>query len=354
MARAKKITPEEVKIYRCMCCGMETDRPIGKFYKSPSKMFTSNDYYCPICVSCLKQKFEEYRARYDEKTAMRIICHYLDAPFYYALYDSTIQRSDNFSIGAYMRQMNNKQYVNKTFINTLLDRKELLVDETQFEDIKEEKWKPAETRNKNNVIEIIGYDPFDGYNENQRRFLFNNIIGYLEEDGIEDDQFKISQIIQLVNNNYQILQLDMAISKLDPQINATDIKVMNELKKRLVDSNDKIAKENGISVKNRLNQQAGRSTLTYLMKYLRELDIPEAEANYYDQLKSPGTQWAANMSLKAIRENGFFDENDFKDIIENQYKMIQELQGKLDDVEEENRLLLIKNDELKAGGKRGK
>ena len=126
----------------------------------------------------------------------------------------------------------------------------------------------------------------------------------------------------------------MAISKLDPQINATDIKVMNELKKRLVDSNDKIAKENGISVKNRLNQQAGRSTLTYLMKYLRELDIPEAEANYYDQLKSPGTQWAANMSFKAIRENGFFDENDFKDIIENQYKMIQELQGKLDDVEE--------------------
>lgn len=353
MAKAKK-TPEEVKIYRCMCCGMETDKPMGKFYRTPSPMYADNDHYYPVCISCLKAKFEEFRSRYDEKTATRIICHYLDAPFYYSLYDSTAQKNDSFSIGAYMRQMNNRQYVGKTFVATLLDRKELLVDEAQFEDIKEEKWKPAEHRNKKNVIEIIGYDPFDGYNENQRRFLFNNIIGYLEEDGIEDDQFKISQIIQLVNNNYQILQLDMAISKLDPQINATDIKVMNELKKRLVDSNDKIAKENGISVKNRLNQQAGRSTLTYLMKYLRELDIPEAEANYYDQLKSPGTQWAANMSFKAIRENGFFDENDFKDIIENQYKMIQELQGKLDDVEEENRLLLIKNDELKAGGKRGK
>ena len=82
---------------------------------------------------------------------------------------------------------------------------------------------------------------------------------------------------------------------------------------------------------------------------MREIDIPKAEANYYEQLKSPGTQWAANMSLKAIRENGFFDENDFKDMAEIQYAKIQELQARLDDVEEENRLLLIENDELKAG-----
>ena len=32
-----------------------------------------------------------------------------------------------------------------------------------------------------------------------------------------------------------------------------------------------------------------------------------------------------------------------------QYAKIQELQARLDDVEEENRLLLIENDELKAG-----
>lgn len=346
MAKAKK-APEEVKIYRCMCCGMETDKPMGKFYRTPSPMYADNDYYYPVCISCLKAKFEEFRSRYDEKTATRIICHYLDAPFYYSLYDSTVKKNDSFSIGAYMRQMNNRQYVGKTFVATLLDKKELLVDEAQFEDIKEEKWTGAEHRNKKNVIEIIGYDPFEGYNENQRRFLFNNIIGYLQEDGIEDDQYKISQIIQLVINNWQINQFDVAMARLDPVIDANEYKTLNSAKKSLVDSNDKIAKENGISVKNRLNQQAGRSTLTYLMKYLRELDFPAAEANYYDQLKGEGSQWAANMSFKAIKENGFFDENDYKDIMENQYKMIQELQGKLDDSEESNRLLLIENDELK-------
>ena len=114
---------------------------------------------------------------------------------------------------------------------------------------------------------------------------------------------------------------------------------------------DFLVERNG-SVKNRIDKQVGRSTLTYLMKDLREKDIPEAEANYYDQLQSEGSRWAANISFKAIKENGFFDENDEKDMLEIQYKKIQELQSKfiLD-----YRLLLIENDALKekGGDKRG-
>jgi hypothetical protein len=355
VTKAEKKQDVDVKIYRCLSCGMETDSPTGKFYKSQSTTFSANDGYMHICISCLTKRFEEYKTRYGERYAMIFMCHYADAPFFYAAYDGIIQKNETFSVGMYLRQMNNNQFRGKTFINTILDKKELMIDENSFENVKENtRWKIFEHRNKNNTIDILGYDPFESYNEAQRKFLFNNIIGYLDEDGIEDDQYKLSQILQLVINNYQINQIDVALSRLDPMTQAVDMKVLQASKKNLVDANDKIAKENGISVKNRQNQQAGRSTLTYLMKYLRELDIPAAEANYYDQLKGEGTQWAATMSLKAIKENGFFDENDYKDIMENQYKMIQELQAKLDDVEEEKRLLLIENDELKEGGKRGK
>lgn len=351
MPAKKKVTAEKViteeKLYKCTCCGKEHDNPVSRFYKSTSKLFEKNDGYYPICRSCLDERFKEYRSRYGESQAVIIMCHYLDVPFYYSLYDSIIKATDNFTIGMYLRQMNNRQYKSKTFVNTLLDKKELGIDEEKFDDIKEEKWSLSETKTKNNVIEIVGYDPFEGYSEPQRKFLFNNIIGYLGEDGIEDDTYKISQIVQIVNNNYQIEQLNKAMIKCDPSFNAGDLKDLSELKKKLVESNDKIAKENGISVKNRLDKQAGRSTLTYLMKYLRELDIPAAEVNYYDQLKGEGTQWAANMSFKAIKENGFFDENDEKDMLETQYKLIQDLQDKLDDITEENRLLLIENDELK-------
>ncbi len=342
------------KTYRCLCCGKETDQPVNRFFKSRSSLYVANDNYVPICRECLNEKFADYRARFDEVTAVKIICHYMDIPFYYSLYDSIIRNSENFTIGFYSRQMNSKQYASKTFINTLLDKKELGIETKEFDEIKEQQWSLPELRAKNDVIDIIGYDPFDGYDEEQRKFLFNNIIGYLGEDGIEDDTYKISQIIQLVNNNYQIEQVNKTMAKLNPQLNASDFKDLNSMKKQLVDSNDKIAKENGISVKNRLDKQAGRSSFGNLQRYLRELDFADAEVNYYNQLKSEGTQWAANMSLKAIKENGFFDENDKKDMLEFQYKKIQELQSKLDDVEEENRLLLIENDELKekAGGKK--
>ena len=122
------------------------------------------------------------------------------------------------------------------------------------------------------------------------------------------------------------------------------------LKQGLVNSNDKIAKENEISVKNRSNKDIGRSTLTYLMKDLREKDFKEAEANYYDQLRSEGTQWAADMSMKAIKQNGFFDENDRGEVFELQREMIQKLQAQVDDLTEEKRLLTIERDELKRGG----
>ena len=61
---------------------------------------------------------------------MITICHYMDVPFYYAVYDSVrMQDSGTLSIGMYMRQMNNKQYTGRSFINTLLDKKELAIDE---------------------------------------------------------------------------------------------------------------------------------------------------------------------------------------------------------------------------------
>lgn len=341
------ITLPEEKLYTCMCCGKEKENPVSNFYKTRSKLYTANDGYVPICRSCLNEMFEVYRKRYDEVTAVRIICHYLDIPFFYSLYTSVVAASDNFTIGMYVRQMNNKQYASKTFVNTLIDKKELGIEQEAYDKIKEDKWGLQELRAKNDVIDIVGYDPFEGYDEQQRRFLFNNIIGYLGEDGIEDDTYKISQIVQLVNNNYQIEQVNKTMAKLNPQINAADFKDLNSMKKQLVDSNDKIAKENGISVKNRLDRQAGRSSFGSLQRYLRELNFSEAEANYYSQLKGEGSQWAANMSLKAIKENGFFDENDGKDMLEFQYKKIQELQNRLDDAEEENRLLLIENGELK-------
>lgn len=150
-----------------------------------------------------------------------------------------------------------------------------------------------------------------------------------------------------MNNNNQIRQIDLQIARLNPMNSAEAIKSLNDIKVKLVSNNDKIAKENEISVKNRSNKDAGRNTLTFLMKDMREKDIAGAEANFYDQLRSPGTQWAADMSVKAIKENAFFDENDMQEIFDTQRELIDKFQKESDDAKEKYRLSLIENQRLK-------
>lgn len=340
----------EVAVYRCTRCGAEHENPVSNFYKIQySEQYLKNDKHTNLCTSCVKELFDTYSRRYkSDRTACILLCYMLDVPFYHSLYDSIVNNNAIFSMGLYMRQLNNRQYQYQTFAQTILQR-ELEKNEKDIQEEKEDKWKPAEKRNAEEVIEVLGYDPFDGYPSNDRRFLFSEFIKYLDEDTMEDP-YKLSQIIQVVNNNNQIRQYDLRIAVLDPVKDAATIKELNSMKGSLVTSNDKIAKENEISVKNRSNKDIGRSTLTYLMRDLREKDFKQAEANYYDQLRSEGTQWAADMSLKAIKANSFFDENDKEEIFEIQREMLQKLQAQLDELMEEKRQLIIQIDELRAPG----
>lgn len=277
-----------------------------------------------------------------------ILCYTLDIPFYHSLFDSIIKNNNIFSIGLYCRQLNNRQYQYQSFQQTLLN-KELNKSDKEIIDEKEIKWSKDELKNKDDVIKTVGYDPFEGYPEVDRRFLFNELIKYFDDD-TADDTYKLSQIIQIVNNNNQIRNYDVLITKCNPIKDANDIKNLNTMKSNLVQSNDKIAKENEISVKNRSNKDVGKSTLTYLQKKLREMDFDKAEANYYDQLRSEGTLWGIDMSMKALKQNTFLDENDVRDIKDIRIELVNDLQSKVDDLMEEKRLLLLKIQELENRG----
>jgi hypothetical protein len=196
---------------------------------------------------------------------------------------------------------------------------------------------------KQDVIRLIGYDPFAGYSNFDQKFLYNELIPYLDEDTL-DDAFKLSQILQLVNNNNQIRKIDLVIANMSNDTksllaNQGEIKSLTATKKNIVDNTDKIAKENSISVKNRGDKTAGKSTLTYLMKNYRELGFEDAEQDYYDQKKAHGMKLVADISNRSILEQLQFDENDMNDIFLNQRQMLQNLQTKILDTEEENRQL---------------
>lgn len=333
--------------YKCLRCGAEHDNPTGKFYKSQwSESYLKNDRYAPLCTKCVSELFVGYEKKYGTETACVLMCYKLDIPYYYSLFSSITKNNNNFSMGLYMRQINGRQYQYQDFSQSILNG-EVGKTKDDFEEEKEIKWAHEDIENRDNCISIIGYDPFEGYPEADRKFLFNQLAPYLEEDDISEDTFKLSQIIQIVNNNKQIWFCDKKISMLDPVKDANDIKTLNTIKKDLVANNDKIAKENEISVKNRSNKEVGKSTLSYLQKSLRELNIPNAEENYYDQLTSTGSLWAIDMSIKAIHGNALFDENDKQEIYENTLSLNHKLNLQLDEEKEKYRLLLIEFNELK-------
>ena len=376
---------KEVKKKKCPICGNEKSIATG-FYKSSSPMF-SLDKCVPICISCVKKEVVNENGTVNENK-LKTMCQRLDKPFYSDELDSAFlqQKRENGYlsddevakcgekiVGFYFKNINTlRQNKDKSFADSEKDgfihktvnviaqnKKEQTLQ--RYSDItgndksaikpneKQIIWSDQDKQNKQYAIEVVGYDPFEEYPEEGRKFLFNQLSPYLEDDSNADDAYKLSQILQIIKNNYQIDICDKKMSQLDPLKDAESIKTLSDIKNKLVQSNDKIAKENEISVKNRSNKDAGKSTLTYLMRDLREKDFGKAEADYYDQLRGVGSQWATDMSIKAIKENGIFDENDKKEIYEMQLDMIAALNKEVDELKEKIRILTLDNDRLKAG-----
>lgn len=346
-------------LYKCSCCGKIVQEPEGKFFKViQNSLYNGNDGFSNICTYCCDDFFARMREKYqDEKIALLVTCAEMGWFFSEKTYMQMKEKnSGDIRLGDYIKRLNLSQNKNLTFVDYVMssiNSEQFLRSKQEADEMMEENWTDEERKNVETVIEVIGYDPFAGYQSSDRRYLFGELVKYLDDEEVVDDNYKLSQIIQIVNNNNQIRQYDLLIAQLKPLTDSKDIQVLNEMKGKLVQSNDKIAKENEISVKNRSNKDIGKSTLTYLMRDLREKDFDRAEADYYDQLKSAGTRWAAEVSMNAIQKNTFFDENDMREINDIKRQMVVELQEKVDNLMEEKRQLLVEIQKLKNGDNNG-
>lgn len=339
-------------LFKCTCCGKVVQDPEGKFFKVvQNPLYKANEGYSNVCTYCCDDYFARMRDKYkDEKLALLMTCAEMGWYFSEATYIKMKEKDpQDIRLGDYVRRLNLSQNKDLTFVDYVISS----INNEQFLRSKEEvnlqmesEWTKEELKNKNEVLEVVGYDPFAGYQNADRRYLFNELVKYFDDDVI-DDSYKLSQIIQIVNNNNQIRQYDLLIAQLKPLTDSKDIQMLNGLKGNLVQANDKIAKENEISVKNRSNKDIGKSTLTYLMKDLRQKNFDKAEADYYDQLKSEGTRWAMELSVNAIQKNAYFDENDFNEIKDIRRELVDKLQSQVDDLTEEKRQLLLEIQKLK-------
>lgn len=340
-------------LYKCTCCGKTVQDPEGKFFKVvQNSLYKANDGYSNVCTYCCDDYFARMRDKYkDEKMALLMTCAEMGWFFSESTYIKMKEKdSQDIRLGDYVKRLNLSQNKDLTFVDYVIssiNNEQFLRSKEEINQQMENEWTKEELKNKNEVLEVVGYDPFAGYQNADRRYLFNELVKYLDDDVI-DDSYKLSQIIQIVNNNNQIRQYDLLIAQLKPLTDSKDIQMLNDLKGKLVVANDKIAKENEISVKNRSNKDIGKSTLTYLMKDLRQKNFEKAEADYYDQLKSEGTRWAMELSVNAIQKNAYFDENDYNEIKDIRRELVDKLQSQVDNLMEDKRKLLLEIQNLKA------
>jgi hypothetical protein len=372
---------------KCKLCN-KTKR-ISEFYIN----YHNKDKRDDICKSCLKKEFEKFD---DVKEGIIHICKLVDVPFLEEIYDKSMENALNndknveivyrenkegdkkfvkiippgTAIGGllptYLKNIKLPQYRGLHFGDEYIPKDDLPVHpenpkksdkESIIENIENndliinptDKDKEIEE----DCIRLLDYDPFREASKSDRVFLFNELINYLDEDTLNDG-FKLSIVLEIVQSLNQLRKINIAINRItgDPRILSKEsgtLKQLVSMKKDLIESINKFAKDNGISVNNRgTNKTQGKGTLTQLLKELKEKGIEEAKEDLFDVKTCEAMKQILDISNQSILNQINWDETDDKSIIYQQRELIKELEEKVTHLEEELRLAYIKLSEVGA------
>lgn len=340
------IVPTDNNKSKCLCCGNLRHKD-SDFYLSNSILLKGNESRMFVCKPCLQDLYTTLIKHFDDcKTAMYDLCRLLDVYFDLSLYTRTetqcLNSGENI-LQLYMKAINSlPQYRKKTFKDS-----SKLVENTKdvFEDYAI-CLSPEDKQNKEDVIRMVGYDPFENENDRDKKYLYNTLVDFLDESTLEDS-FKLPIVIEIVKSFNQIDKINQALSTLTLDIDAmanqsSSIKALFETKNKIYSSILSMAKDNGISVNHSNNKSKGAGTLSGLMKQMQEKGFMEAEVNLFDIETAQGIRQVADISNESIRKQLQFDENDYVTMINDQRELILDLDKRLKKSDEENRILKLK------------
>lgn len=347
---AKLNTKKETPRYVCQCCGEE--KVETNFFSSKwSKVWNITDHKVLFCKDCIQKLFDEFKNRFDEFTALKICCHYLDVPVYREMYDSIVQNNNFFNVGLYLRQMNLGQFQYKGFEVSMVNG-ELGKTEDEAKEAREAKWSRADKQNMNYCISVCGYDPFEncGMTDLDRKYCFNILAGYCDSQGVSEDGHKVQSVIQITQSQLQCRKLDEFINTelMSQSPNESRIKYLSTTKKQLLDAIAKIAQDNNISSAYNQNSSRGANTLSSKMKEIADNGFESIYVNCFDIETCEAMEQIARISNRAIMDELNLEGSDYSDMVREQRDMITSLDAKYKALEEENRVLKNRIIDLEA------
>ena len=371
LRKENELLKEEIRALKedygwCYMC----DKPKikEKFYKNTDPMIHSQR--TPICSDCARKialRVDKNGVEHEPtKESIQLALKYLNKPFLEKLYDSSIQESENENTGkrksnawtAYIKNVSMPQYVGSTYADSDIFKEHVDCEDIESEDELVSSHEGQDTysdyvKNKNDVIRLLSYDPFEKELISDHPFLYSQLLGLLDaSEDANEDMMRTASAISIVRGFLQQAKIDDAISKLmsdikELQKNSATIKSLQDSKSKLTGIIKDLAAESCISLKNNKNAKKGENTWTGKLKKIKDMNLREGEVNGFDIGTCRGMRQVMDMSNASILKQLRLDESEYSDMLAEMRETIVKLRDDLDSYKEISRILLRENIDLK-------
>lgn len=364
----KKVTKKEpAKVYLCPYCN--TEKKETEFYTSSDPLvMTGKTSMCKECAEKIARNWDGRTGTYRDctKASLQEALERLDKPYLDNIWDSSYFEYVNGENGnkktniwaAYIKNIGMQQYRGMRWRDGDLfsNYKETAIKQARQEVKSEEIPKDHEineeyAKNRSDVIRLLGYDPFEKEQEDDKPLLYSQLIGYLDASGENDDMMRTSSAITIVRGFLQQAKLDDMIAKAMSSPNVAnktgEIKSCLDAKQKVASTVSQLAEQSCLSLKHNKNQSKGENTWTGKIKKIKELNLREGEVNGFDIATCRGMQQVMDLSNASILKQLNLDESEYTDIIAEQRKLVTSTIKERDSYKEICRILLRENLDLK-------
>ena len=335
--------------YVCSCCGKAL--PQEKYFLAYNegnlgRIEPNGRMHTHICMDCCKNLYEYLfyeKASKDGEKAMKWLCSYLNI-----YYDDV----SYFKAKKAMEEKDRKTHIVEEYMNVIsrsatlkgkvfLESPDVDVSQNQGdskadkiinsktgsvpEDLEEE-WSKADLEAKRQVIKMVGYDPFYFEEEKNRKLLYKDLLGMMEQ-GMELDGLKVQAAIQIVLSFKNIRELNEKYrKKSDEDAPVSELKAITDLKKQELTTISGFSKDNGFGERYAIAKAKGENSFTGIQAKMNEMKYEKAILNKYNVETSATIQQAADASFKAIFNQLSLSEAEVYKTCQDQLKKLVELQ----------------------------
>lgn len=335
--------------YVCSCCGKAL--PQDKYFLAYNegnlgRIEANGKMHTHICMDCCKNLYEYLfyeKADKDGEKAMKWLCSYLniyydDVSYFKA--KKTMEEKDRkthiveeyMSVISRSATLKGKVFLESPNVDVNQNQGDSKADKiinsntgNVPEDLEEE-WSKADLEAKRQVIKMVGYDPFYFEIEKDRKILYKDLLGMMEQ-GMELDGLKVQAAIQIVLSFKNIRELNEKYrKKSDEDAPVSELKALSELKKKELETITSFSRDNGFGERYAISKAKGENTFSGIMAKMNEMKYENAILNMYDVETSKSINQAADASFAAIFNQLSMSEAEVYKTCQDQLKKLLSLQ----------------------------